>query len=235
MSPPGRPKGEYRSAQHEGSPVSAPHSVTLAFTGASGLPYGLRLLECLLAEARRVYLVYSAAAQIVARQECDLALPAQPREATRWFADRYGAREGQLTVFGREDWLSPVASGSNPADAMAICPCSMGTLGAIAGGLADNLIERAADVMLKERLPLVLVPRETPLSTIHLENMLKLARAGAVILPPAPGFYDHPQSVADLVDFVVARVLDQLRVPHTLGPRWGEDRGAVPASGAHRA
>ena len=215
--------------------MSAPRTVTLAFTGASGLPYGLRLLECLLAETRRVYLVYSAAAQIVARQECDLALPAQPREATRWFADRYGAREGQLTVFGREDWLSPVASGSNPADAMAICPCSMGTLGAIAGGLADNLIERAADVMLKERLPLVLVPRETPLSTIHLENMLKLARAGAVILPPAPGFYDHPQSVADLVDFVVARVLDQLRVPHALGPRWGEDRVAAPAPGARGA
>ena len=205
--------------------MSAPRTVTLAFTGASGLPYGLRLLECLLAEARSVYVVYSAAAQIVARQECDLALPAQPREAARWFADRYGAREGQLTVFGREDWLSPVASGSNPADAMAICPCSMGTLGAIAGGLADNLIERAADVMLKERLPLVLVPRETPLSTIHLENMLKLARAGAVILPPAPGFYDHPQSVADLVDFVVARVLDQLGVAHRLGPRWGAARG----------
>jgi flavin prenyltransferase len=215
--------------------MSAPRTVTLAFTGASGLPYGLRLLECLIAETPRVYLVYSAAAQIVARQECDLAIPAQPREATRWFAERCGAREGQLTVFGREDWLSPVASGSNPADAMAICPCSMGTLGAIAGGLADNLIERAADVMLKERLPLVLVPRETPLSAIHLENMLKLARAGAVILPPAPGFYDRPQSVADLVDFVVARVLDQLRVPHALGPRWGEDRAGAPPPGSHGA
>lgn len=204
--------------------MSAPATVTLAWTGASGLPYGLRLLECLLAAGCRVFLLYSPAAQIVARHECDLALPAQPREAVRLLGERYAAREGQLAVFGREDWMAPVASGSNPADAMAVCPCSMGTLGAIAHGLADNLIERAADVMLKERRPLVLVPRETPLSTIHLDNMLKLAQAGAVILPPAPGFYDHPQSVADLVDFVVARVLDQLRVPHALGPRWGEER-----------
>ena len=117
--------------------------------------------------------------------------------------------------------MSPVASGSNPADAMAICPCSLGTLGAVAAGLADNLIERAADVMLKERRPLVLVPRETPLSAIHLENMLKLARAGAVILPPSPGFYGRPQSIDELVDFVVARILDQLGVSHALGPRWG--------------
>ena len=215
--------------------MSAPRTVTLAFTGASGLQYGLRLLECLLAAERRVCLLYSPAAQVVAKQECDLALPAQPREATRFFAERHGAREGQLTVFGREDWLAPVASGSNPADAMAICPCSMGTLGAIAAGLADNLIERAADVMLKERRPLVLVPRETPLSAIHLENMLKLVRAGAVMVPPAPGFYDRPQSVADLVDFVVARVLDQLGVAHALGPRWGEGRVAPPAPGTHRA
>jgi 4-hydroxy-3-polyprenylbenzoate decarboxylase len=199
----------------------APKTVTLAFTGASGLPYGLRLLECLLAADCNVWLLYSPAAQIVAKQECDLAIPAQPREATRFFSERCGAHDGQLTVFGREDWMAPVASGSNPADAMAVCPCSMGTLGAIAGGLADNLIERAADVMLKERRPLILVPRETPLSAIHLENMLKLARAGAAIVPPAPGFYDRPQAITDLVDFVVARVLDQLHVPHRLGPRWG--------------
>jgi 4-hydroxy-3-polyprenylbenzoate decarboxylase len=215
--------------------LTAPRTVTLAFTGASGLPYGLRLLECLLAAKCRVYLVYSSVAQIVAKQECGLTIPTQPREAARFFAERLGARDAQLTVFGRDDWMAPVASGSNPADAMAICPCSMGTLGAIAGGLADNLIERAADVMLKERRPLVLVPRETPLSAIHLENMLKLARAGAVILPPAPGFYDRPQSVADLVDFVVARVLDQLAVSHTLGPRWGEERIAGPVPGTRPA
>jgi 4-hydroxy-3-polyprenylbenzoate decarboxylase len=206
--------------------MKTPQTITLAFTGASGMPYGLRVLECLLAAGCRVYLIYSPAAQVVAKQECDLVLPAQPREAVRMFSERFGARDGQLQVFAREDWLAPVASGSNPADAMAVCPCSMGTLGAIAHGLADNLIERAADVMLKERRTLVLVPRETPLSVIHLENMLKLARAGAVILPPAPGFYGHPQSVADLVDFVVARVLAQLGVEHALGPRWGTQQDA---------
>jgi 4-hydroxy-3-polyprenylbenzoate decarboxylase len=204
--------------------MDSPRTVTLAFTGASGMPYGLRLLEALLAADCRVWLCYSKAAQIVAKQECDLVLPAQPRDAARALAERFGAREGALTVFGQDDWMAPMASGSNAPDAMAVCPCTMGTLGAIAGGLADNLIHRAADVMLKERRPLVLVPRETPLSAIHLENMLKLARAGASIVPPSPGFYDRPQEVADLVDFVVARVLDQLRVAHDLGPRWGEGR-----------
>jgi len=210
------------------SMMSSPRTITLAFTGASGMPYGLRLLECLLAADARVYLLYSPAAQVVARQELDLTLPTQPHAAAAFFAERYRARPGQLSVFGREDWLAPIASGSNPSDAMAICPCSMGTAGAIAGGLADNLIERAADVMLKERRTLVLVPRETPLSTIHLENLLKLARAGAVILPPSPGFYAHPATVDDLVDFVVARVLDQLGVVHSLLPRWGEARVAPP-------
>jgi flavin prenyltransferase len=205
--------------------MSLSRTIMLAFTGASGMPYGLRLLECLLAADCRVWLAYSAAAQIVAKQECDLVLPAQPREAMRLLASRYGARDGRLTVFGCDDWNAPPASGSNPAHAMAICPCTMGTLGAIAGGLADNLIERAADVMLKERRPLVLVPREMPLSVIHLENMLQLARAGAAIVPPIPGFYDHPATIDDLVDFVVARILDQLAVVHRLGPRWGADRG----------
>lgn len=212
--------------------MPAPSTITLAFTGASGMPFGLRLLDCLLAAQCRVHLVYSAAAQIVAKQECDIVFPTQPREAQRFFGARFGAAEGQLRVYAREDWMAPMASGSNPADAMAICPCSMGTLAAIAAGLADNLIERAADVMLKERRPLVLVPRETPLSVIHLDNMARLARAGAVILPPSPGFYTHPQTVADLVDFVVARVLDQLRVPHALTPRWGD---ASPAPGTESA
>jgi len=211
--------------------MSALRTIMLAFTGASGMPYGLRLLEVLLAADARVWLAYSPAAQIVAKQECDLVLPAQPREAARLLAARYSARDGRLTVFGYEDWNAPAASGSNPADAMAICPCTMGAIGAIAGGLADNLIERAADVMLKERRPLVLVPRETPLSAIHLENMLKLARAGAAIVPPVPGFYDRPKSIGDLVDFVVARILDQLGVPHRLGPRWGESRAGDSAAG----
>ncbi len=199
----------------------ARQTITLAWTGASGMPYGVRLLQCLLAARVRVYLIYSSAAQIVAKQELDLTLPTQPASSAALLAERFGADPGQLTVYGREDWMSPVASGSNPADAMAICPCTVGTLGAIAAGLADNLIERAADVMLKERRPLILVPRETPLSAIHLENMLKLARAGAVILPPSPAFYGRPQSIAELVDFVVARVLDQLGVENALGPRWG--------------
>src|SRR5450631_3668408 len=208
--------------------MSKPRVVTLAFTGASGLQYGLRLLDCLLASRAQVSLLYSPAAQIVARQEMALTFPSQPAAAAAYFSERYHAQPGQLTVFGREDWLSSVASGSNPADAMAICPCSMGTLGALAAGLADNLIERAGDVMLKERRPLVLVPRETPLSAIHLENMLRLARAGAVILPPSPGFYGNPQSIGELVDFVVARILDQLGVSHTMGPRWGAADGEAP-------
>jgi 4-hydroxy-3-polyprenylbenzoate decarboxylase len=210
--------------------MPAPRTITLAFTGASGMPFGLRLLDCLIAAGTRVYLLYSPAAQVVAKQECDLVLPAQPREAVRLLGERYRAATDQLLVFGREEWMAPVASGSNPADAMAVCPCSMGTLGALAGGLADNLIERAADVMLKERRPLVLVPRETPLSAIHLENMLKLARAGAVILPPAPGFYAHPRTIEDIVDFVVARVLDQLGVAHALMERWGAARVAPKAA-----
>ncbi|HEX7328846.1 MAG TPA: flavin prenyltransferase UbiX [Casimicrobiaceae bacterium] len=211
------------NSQHPAK-LAGPLRITLAFTGASGMPYGLRLLECLLTGGAEVHVIYSAAAQIVMRQECSLALPAQPREAERVLGERCGASAGRLIVHGRDDWLAPMASGSNPGDGMAICPCTMGTLGAVAGGLADNLIERAADVMLKERRSLVLVPRETPLSAIHLENMLKVTRAGAVVLPPCPGFYDGPQSIDDLVDFVVARVLDHLGVESALGPRWGEGR-----------
>lgn len=209
-----------------------PRTIALAFTGASGMPYGLRLLDCLLAAGARVYLVYSPAAQLVAKQECDLVLPVQPREAARMLGERFRAAPDQLVVFGRDDWMAPIASGSNPPDAMIVCPCSMGTVGAIAAGLADNLIERAADVMLKERRPLVLVPRETPLSVIHLDNLATLARAGAVILPPSPGFYQRPQSVADLVDFVVARALDLIGIAHALGPRWGASRAAPPATTA---
>lgn len=198
-------------------------TVCLAFTGASGLPYGVRLLECLLAAGCRVQLLYSSVAQVVARQEMDLELPGRPKEAEAFFRQRFAALPGTLEVYGREEWFAPVASGSNPPDAMVVCPCTMGTLASIAAGLADNLIERAADVALKERRSLILVPRETPFSTLHLENMLRLSRAGAVILPPNPGFYHHPQTVQDVVDFVVARILDHLAVPHTLMRRWGEE------------
>ena len=198
-----------------------PKRVCLAWTGASGLPYGLRLLDCLLSAGVTVELIYSQAAQVVAQQELNLRLPSSPDEALQLLQQQFPNRPGKLLVYGRDAWFSPVASGSNPPDAMVVCPCSMGTLASIAAGLADNLIERAADVVLKERRSLIMVPRETPFSVIHLENMLRLARAGAVIVPPAPGFYEHPQSVEDMVDFVVARILDQLRVPHALGKRWG--------------
>lgn len=197
-------------------------TVTVALTGASGLPYGLRLIDCLIAAGVRVWVLYSQAAQVVAKQEMDLTLPSRPAEAQQWLMQRCGAHDGQLAVFGREEWFAPVASGSNPADAMVVCPCSMGTLAAIAHGSSDNLIERAADVSIKEQRKLVLVPREAPFSAIHLENMLKLARLGVVILPPSPGFYTHPKTVDDMIDFVVARVLDQLHIDNQLTPRWGE-------------
>lgn len=202
-----------------------PKTICLALTGASGMPYGLRLLDCLLAAGCRVQLLYSQAAQVVVRQEMQLELPSRPADAKGALLARLppAVNPENLQVYGREEWFAPVASGSNPPDAMVICPCSMGTLAAIAQGLADNLIERAADVVLKEGRKLVLVPRETPFSVIHLENMLRLARAGACIVPPSPGFYNHPQTVADIVDFVVARVLDQVGVPHALMQRWGED------------
>ncbi|HNJ76666.1 MAG TPA: flavin prenyltransferase UbiX [Azospira sp.] len=198
-----------------------PKTVCLAFTGASGMPYGIRLLECLLEAGCHVQLLYSQVAQIVAKQEMDLDLPGRAKEVAAHFRAQYASLPGTLDVYGREEWFAPVASGSNPPDAMVVCPCTMGTLAAIAQGLADNLIERAADVVLKERRTLVLVPRETPFSAIHLENMLRLAQAGAVILPPNPGFYHQPQSVEALVDFIVARILDHLAVPHALMQRWG--------------
>ena len=204
-------------------PAPCIRTVAVALTGASGMAYGLRLTECLLASGCRVWLLVSQVAQVVARQELDLTLPSRPAEAQALLTARFGAAEGQLQVFGRDEWFAPPASGSNPPDAMVVCPCTMGSLAAIAAGLAGTLIERAADVVIKEGRPLILVPRETPFSVLHLENMLRLARMGVVILPANPGFYHRPQSVEALVDFVVARILDQLRVPHSLLPRWGED------------
>ena len=201
--------------------MSQTKTIAVALTGASGMPYGIRLIECLVAAGARVQVLYSQVAQIVARQEMDLALPARAAEVEAHFTQRFNAAPGQLRVYGREEWFAPLASGSNPPDAMVVCPCTMGTLASIAAGLAQNLIERAADVVLKEQKKLVLVPRETPFSAIHLENMLKLSRAGAVILPANPGFYHRPQSVQDIVDFIVARVMDQVGVEHTLMTRWG--------------
>ena len=196
-------------------------TITVALTGASGMPYALRLIECLLAARCRVYVLASQAAAVVAKQEMDFTLPARAPELQIFLAQYLHASADQLQVFGREEWFAPIASGSNPPDAMVVCPCTMSTLAMIAAGLADNLIGRAADVVIKENRKLILVPRETPFSAIHLENMLKLARLGVVILPANPGFYHHPQSVQDLVDFVVARILDQLALPHHLLARWG--------------
>lgn len=198
-------------------------TITLALSGASGMAYGLRLLECLLHADMRVNLLVSQAAHIVAKQELGVSLPARAIDLEKQLNGSMGTQEGQLRVYGREDWNAPVASGSNAADAMIVCPCSMGTLAAIAHGMSDNLIERAADVMLKENRKLILVPRETPFSVIHLENMLSLARIGAVILPANPGFYHLPQSIEGVIDFIVARILDQLGVPHELMARWGDN------------
>jgi 4-hydroxy-3-polyprenylbenzoate decarboxylase len=186
------------------------------------MPYGVRLLEQLLGANVSVYLLVSTAAQIVAKQEMDWSIPTHPEALQTQLVERYAHLPVKIRVFGREAWFAPVASGSNPADAMVICPCTMGTLAAVAQGMSDNLIERAADVCIKEQRKLIVVPRETPYSVLHLENMLKLARMGVVILPPNPGFYHQPKSVADMVDFVVARILDHLRIPHNLMTPWGE-------------
>ncbi len=197
-------------------------TVTLAFTGASGLPYGMRLLECLLQADKTVWLLYSQAAQVVAQQEMELTLPTSPGACRELLLARFQVAPEKLYVFGKDQWFAPPASGTNPADAMVMCPASMGAVAAVAHGTSDHLIERAADVALKERRPLIIVPRETPFSTLHLQNLLKLSEMGAIILPPSPGFYHHPQSMDDLIDFVVARILDQLRIPHTLMRKWGE-------------
>ncbi|HEY8568364.1 flavin prenyltransferase UbiX [Microbulbifer sp.] len=199
-----------------------PKTVTLAITGASGAQYALRLLQCLLAARVRVWLLLSDAARIVINTETEVALPEAEDRTESFLRELYGAQEGQLTLFGKRDWFSPVASGTGASSSLVICPASGGTLSAIACGASNNLIERAADVALKERRKLILVPREAPYSEIHLENMLKLTRMGAVILPASPGFYQKPQSVEDLVDFVVARILSQLDIEQTLLPPWGQ-------------
>ncbi len=197
-------------------------TIVLALTGASGMPYSIRLMEKILASGNRLYLVYSAVAQVVIKQEMGISLPSRASEAEACFIDRFKPEPGQLRVFGREEWFAPVTSGSNPPDAMVVCPCTMGSLAAFAAGMSQNIIERAVDVMLKERKKLIIVPRETPFSAIHLENMLRLVQAGAVMLAANPGFYQHPQSVDDLVDYIVARILDHLDIPQDISARWGK-------------
>jgi len=202
--------------------ATAPRHVVLALTGASGLPYALRLLESLIHAGCRISVVASKAAHAVAALELDWQMPARPEELSRVLSERYGASEGQIVAYSREDWTAPFASGSSPPDAMVICPCTTGTLAAVATGLSDSLIERAADVVIKERRTLVVVPREAPFSSIHLAHMTRLAELGVVILPPTPAFYHRPKTIEDLIDYTVARILDHIDVPHELMARWGE-------------
>ena len=208
--------------------------VVVALTGASGAIYGIRLLEVLIQQGLSVELAISPAATQVIRQELDIhvdlaafrpeqliPLPELTYESggSGEFAYSNGAR---LRYHHYQNYFAGIASGSFKTAGMAICPCSMGTLSAIACGLSSNLIQRAADVHLKERRKLIVVPRETPLGSIQLENMKRLVDAGAVVLPAAPGFYQRPQSISDLVDFVVARICDQLGVDVSLMRRWSE-------------
>lgn len=198
--------------------MAAERPIVFAITGASGAPYAVRLLEQLIVAKRRVQLIISSHGLRLLQTESGIASPGELRErvgSTGWDAN--------VTVFDDDDRGAAPASGSALNSGMVICPCSMGTLSAIAVGASRSLVERAADVALKERRPLLLVPRESPLSAIHLENMLRLTRAGAVVLPAAPGFYHRPTSIDELVDFVVARILDHLGVEHSLAGRWGDD------------
>ena len=192
--------------------------IVFAITGASGAPYAIRLLEQLLAADRKISLIVSNYGQRLLSTESDIGTIQHLRA-------RVGAKSWDklVTTFGNDDRGAAPASGSAPTAGMVICPCSMGTLSAISVGASRSLIERAADVTLKERRKLILVPRETPLSTIHLGNMLRLARAGAVILPASPAFYNRPQKLDDAIDFIVARILDQLGVENSLAKRWKGD------------
>ena len=192
--------------------------IVMAITGASGAPYAVRLLEQLLVAKQPVQLIVSSHGLRLLRTETEIDSTDALRLAAG--AERWDAL---VTLFDDNDRGAAPASGSARNRGMVICPCSMGTVSAISQGTSRSLVERAADVALKERRRLVLVPRETPYSAIHLENMLRLTRAGAVVLPASPGFYHRPTSIAELVDFVVARVLDQLGVEHALGTRWGEN------------
>ena len=198
-------------AGEQGAPL------VMAITGASGAPYAIRLLEQLLVAERRVSLIVSSHGFRLLETETEVKDLAGLRTSVG--ATRF---DKLVTVFDDNDRGAAPASGSSLAGGMVICPCSMGTLASIAAGTSRSLVERAADVALKERRPLLMVTRETPLSLIHLENMRRVTLAGAVVMPAAPGFYHRPEKVSDLVDFIVARALDHLGVPNTLAPRWGE-------------
>ncbi len=195
-------------------------SITVAITGASGTVYGIRLVECLLKAGRQVDLLLSRPGMLVAEVEAGVDWKGDEKEVNAKVRKHFGAGR-ELTYHDNGNLFSPLASGSSGRGTMVIVPCSMGTLGRIAGGMSSNLIERAADVTLKEGGNLIVVPRETPLNVIHLENMLKLARTGAVMVPAMPGFYHRPKRMEDLVDFVVGKVLDRIGIEHDLFERWG--------------
>ncbi len=195
--------------------------IAIALTGASGVAYSQRLLEILLARHWTVHLMISAAARIVLADELSWKLPARASDIKKMLVSKFQCLPELLQVYGEQQWSAPLASGSHQVETMIICPCTMGTLSAIACGSSDNLINRAADVMIKENRKLILIPRETPFSAIHLENMLKLARLGVCILPPNPGFYFKPKAIEQIIDFVVAKILDQAGIEHQLQPRWG--------------
>lgn len=196
--------------------------ITLAFSGASGAPYFLRLLEQLIQANVTVSIVISTAGYMVLQDETELNIPGNTQKAQEYLTQKFNAKVGQIKVYGKDQWSSPLASGSAAPKTMIICPCSVGCLSAIAVGASDNLLERAADVVIKEQGKLILLVREMPLSAIHLEHMLKLSQIGVCIMPASPGFYFQPQTVNDLVDFVVARILDQVSVPHQLSQQWGK-------------
>ena len=198
-------------------PTGSDAPLVLAITGASGAPYGIRLLEQLLVAGRRVSLIVSSHGFRLLATESDVVDLAGLRAVVG--AERFDAL---VRVYDDNDRGAAPASGSSLAGGMVICPCSMGTLASIAAGTSRSLVERAADVALKERRALLLVTRETPLSLIHLDNMRTVTLAGATVMPAAPGFYHRPQRIDELVDFIVARALDHLGVPNTLAPRWGE-------------
>ena len=199
------------------------YKITVAITGASGSIYGLRLTECLLKAGRGVNILISSPGFSVIRHETGIDWQGDEAALNRQIREHFKAGDN-ICYYDNANFFSPIASGSSGPGTMAIAPCSMGTLGRIAGGMSSNLIERGADVALKERGRLILLPRETPLNDIHLENMLKLSRMGARIVPAMPGFYHGPESMDDLVDFVVGKLLDQLGVEHELFERWsGQD------------
>jgi len=196
--------------------------LAVAITGASGAVYGIRLIEELLLAGCRLSLVISSSGFTVLKEETGLNWSADAATVNGTVRGYFKAAAEDLTYYAEDDFFSPLASGSAAPEAMIVAPCSMGSLARIAAGLSGNLLERAADVMLKEGKPLILLPRETPLSAIHLENMLKLARLGVRIIPAMPGFYGQPQTVDDLVNFVVGKLLAEVGVAHRLSKRWGE-------------